>query len=247
MHATTITGIKEPLPILRDLLIIAAVAAAVWITHRLARVVLILVLALFLAYVIAPLVELLERPLRIAGRARRLPRGLAIAAVYVLLAGTLVGGAALLWPRAADQIDDAIASAPKYMESFRTWEHGWSRYYERLRMPLEVRHSVDRSMVGAGEAAGDYARGSLLDLLGAMSALPWLALVPVLTFLMLKDAAAIRRALLTALPHRLQLRAHRLFEELNATLSAFVRAQLNACVIVGVLSGVGLALLGNRY
>ena len=175
-HAKTITSVKDPLPILGsggspsprrailwDLLTIAAVAAAVWITHRLGRVVVILVLALFLAYVIAPLVELLERPVRIAGRARRVPRGLAIAAVYVSLAGTLVGGAALLWPRAADQIDDAIASAPKYLESLRTWEHGWSRYYERLRMPLEVRHSVDRSMVGAGEAAGDYARGSLLE------------------------------------------------------------------------------------
>src|SRR3954465_2981399 len=243
----TITSNKEPLPILRQLLIIAAVAAAIWVTHRLGGGVLIQELALFLAYVIAPLVELLERPVRIAGRARRLPRGLAIAAVCGVRAGTLVGGPALLWPRAADQIDDAIASAPKYMESFRTWEHGWSRYYERLRMPLEGRPSVDRSMVGAGEAATGYARGSLLELLAAMSALPWLALVPVLAFLMLKDAAAIRRALLTALPHRLQLRAHRLFEELNATLSAFVRAQRIACVIVGVLSGVGLALLGNRY
>jgi predicted PurR-regulated permease PerM len=52
---------------------------------------------------------------------------------------------------------------------------------------------------------------------------------------------------LTALPHRLQLRAHRLFEELNATLSAFVRAQLIACLVVGMLSGAGLALLGNPY
>src|SRR3954468_2654924 len=161
----TITSNKEPLPILRQLLIIAAVAAAIWVTHRLGRVVLVLVLALFFAYVIAPVVELLERPVRIGGRARRLPRALAIAAVYVLLAGTLVGGAALLWPRAADQIDDAIASAPKYMESFRTWEHGWSRYYERLRMPLEVRHSVDRSMAGAGEGGGGQRPGGLVGLL----------------------------------------------------------------------------------
>jgi predicted PurR-regulated permease PerM len=233
--------------ILRDLLVIAAVAAALWVAHRLERIVLVLVLAVFLAYVIAPLVELLERPVRLAGRTRRMPRGVAIAAVYVLLLGGVAAGGALLWPRAADQIDNAIASAPKYAESFRTWEHGWSRYYERLRMPAELRHGIDRSVVGAGEAAGEYGRGGLLSLLGAFSALPWLALVPVLAFLMLKDAVAIRRALLTALPHRVQLRWHRLFEELNATLSAFVRAQLIACVLVGVLSGVGLAVLGSPY
>jgi predicted PurR-regulated permease PerM len=118
------------------------VGAAVWVAHRLGRIVLVLVLAMFLAYVIAPIVELLERPVRIAGRARRLPRGLAIAVVYLLLVGAGGGGAALLWPIAADQIDEAIASGPKYTESFRAWEHGWSRYHERLRIPVELRHSI---------------------------------------------------------------------------------------------------------
>ena len=155
--------------ILRDLLIVAAVGVAVWVAHRLGRIVLVLVLAMFLAYVIAPVVELLERPLHVRGRQRRLPRSLAIAVVYLLLAGAVAGGAALLWPSAADQIDQAIVSAPKYTESFRTWEHGWSRYYERLRIPLELRHSIDQSVVGAGDAAAEYARGSLLALLGALS------------------------------------------------------------------------------
>jgi predicted PurR-regulated permease PerM len=87
----------------------------------------------------------------------------------------------------------------------------------------------------------------LLVLLGALSDLPWLVLVPVLAFLMLKDAATIRRTILVALPHRVQLRGHRLFEELNATLAAYVRAQLIACVVVGTLSGIGFAALGNPY
>ena len=111
----------------RDLSILGAAAAGAWLADRLGRIVVVLVLAMFLAYVLAPLVEFLERPIRLAGRARRLPRAVAIAAVYVALAGTVAVGAAFLWPRAADQIDEAIASAPKYTESFRTWEHGWSR------------------------------------------------------------------------------------------------------------------------
>jgi predicted PurR-regulated permease PerM len=92
-----------------------------------------------------------------------------------------------------------------------------------------------------------YAHGALLGLLGVLSDVPWLVLVPVLAFLMLKDAAAIRRTILTALPHHIQLRGHRLFEEMNATLAAYVRAQLIACVVVGTLSGIGFAMLGNPY
>jgi predicted PurR-regulated permease PerM len=237
----------ESRAILRDLLILAAVGAGIWIAHRLGRIVLVLVLSMFLAYVIAPLVELAQRPFSLRGRCHRLTRGVAIAAVYLLLAGGIGAGATILWPRAAQQLDDAIVSVPTYTESFRAWEHGWTRYYERLRIPLELRHSIDQSVLGAGDAAVAYARGSLLALIGVLSDIPWLVLVPVLAFLLLKDAAAIRRTIVTALPHRIRLRSHRLFEELNATLAAYVRAQLIACVLVGGLCGVGFALLGNPY
>jgi predicted PurR-regulated permease PerM len=233
--------------ILRDLLIVAAVGAAIWVAHRLGRIVLVLILSMFLAYVIAPLVELVQHPVSLRGRSRRLPRGAAIAVVYALLAGVIAAGAAILWPGAAQQLDDAIVSVPIYTESFRVWEHGWTRYYERLRIPLELRHSIDQSVLGAGDAAVAYARGSLLALIGVLSDIPWLVLVPVLAFLLLKDAAAIRRTILMALPHAIQLRGHRLFEEMNLTLAAYVRAQLIACVVVGTLCGIGFALLGSPY
>jgi predicted PurR-regulated permease PerM len=239
--------LTEGRAILRDLLLVAAVGAGIWVVHRLGRIVLVLILAMFLAYVIAPLVDLMQHPFHLRGRTRHLPRGLAIAAVYLFLAAGAAAGAAVLWPSAAQQLNKAILSGPSYTDSFRAWEHGWGKYYGRLRIPPELRDSIDQSVLGAGEAAGSYARGSLLALLGVLSDIPWLVLVPVLTFLLLKDATAIRRIILTALPHRVQLRTHRLIEELNVTLAAYVRAQLIACVLVGTLSGVGLALLGNPY
>jgi len=80
-----------------------------------------------------------------------------------------------------------------------------------------------------------------------VSHLPWLILIPILAFFFLKDAKHIRRTIVIALPHRVQLRGHRLFEEMNATLAAYVRAQLLACVVVGLLCGLGFAVLGVPY
>ncbi len=239
--------VSQSRAVLRDLLVVVAVVASLWVVHRLGRIVLVLILAMFFAYVIAPLVELAQRPVSLRGRPRCLPRGAAIAVVYLLLAGGIGAGAAILWPSATQQLNDAIANVPTYTESFRTWERGWTRYYERLRIPVELRHSIDESVLGAGDAAVAYTRGSLLALIDVLSDVPWLILVPVLAFLLLKDAADIRRTILVALPHRIQLRSHRLFEELNFTLACYVRAQLIACVVVGTLCGVGFALLGNPY
>jgi len=233
--------------LLRGLLAVVGVGSAIWMLQRLERIVLVLIVAMFVAYVIAPLVTLAQHSVHLRGRSRCLPRGAAVAVVYLLLSGIIAGGGAILWPSAAQQLDDAIATVPAYTESFHVWERGWTRYYARLRMPLELRHSIDQSVVGAGDAAVGYARGSLGTALGLLSDIPWLLLVPIFAFFLLKDATAIRRAIVTALPHRIQLRGHRLFEELNATLTAYVRAQLIACVLVGTLCGIGFALLGSPY
>jgi len=233
--------------VLQILFIIIGVAVVFWALHRLASVVLVLIVASLFAYVIAPLVQLAGRPIRVAGRRRHLSRAAAIALVYVLMAGGVSGGVALLLPSATEQVNDMVTRAPAYAQSILAWEHGWSRYYERLRIPLELRQSIDQSVQAAGEAAVGSIRGSFLALVGALSYLPWLLLIPILAFFLLKDAATLRRLLVKALPHHGQLRGHRLFEDLNATLAAYTRAQLLACVLVGSLCGVGFAVLGIPY
>ena len=233
--------------VLQILLIVAGIALGLWALHRLSSVVLVLILAALFAYVIAPLVELARRPIRLAGRRRRLSRGAAIALVYVFMAGSVSGAAALLLPSATEQVNEVIVRAPAYAQSIVAWEHGWSRYYERLRIPVELRQSIDQSVLAAGAGAVESVQGSALALMSLLSYVPWLVLIPILAFFLLKDAASLRRTIVTALPHHGQLRGHRLFEELNATLAAYIRAQLLACLLVGSLCGVGFAVIGIPY
>ena len=233
--------------VLQVFLVVAGIALGLWVLHRLSAVVLVLILAALFAYVIAPLVELARRPIPLAGRRRRLSRGAAIALVYLLMAGSVSGAAALLLPSATEQVNDVIVRAPAYAQSIVAWEHGWSRYYERLRIPLELRRAIDQSVLAAGAGAVESVQGSALALMSTLSYVPWLVLIPILAFFLLKDAAGLRRTIVTALPHHGQLRGHRLFEELNATLAAYIRAQLLACLLVGGLCGVGFAVLGIPY
>jgi len=233
--------------ILRVIIIILAVAGGLWALHRLERVVLVVTLAGVLAYVIAPLVGIAERPVRLAGRVRRLRRGPAIALVYVLLIAIVCVTVSLLLPTVADQVDDIVARAPAYTQAILTWEHGWSRYYARLRIPPGLRQNIDRSLDALGTGAAADARTVLLEAIGTLVYVPWLVLVPVLGFFLLRDAADLRRMIVKALPHGNRLRSHRLFEELNATLAAYMRAQLLACVLVGTTCGVGFAILGLPY
>jgi predicted PurR-regulated permease PerM len=127
------------------------------------------------------------------------------------------------------------------------WEQGWSRYYAHAKLPIEVRDGINRSALQAGDAFLEYARGSLMATVGLASYVPWLILVAVLAFFFLKDAGSFRRSAVAALPHRIRLRGHELFEELNSTIAAYIRAQFLACVLVGTVCGVGFAVLGVPY
>jgi len=218
-----------------------------WALQRIAAVVLVLIAATLFAYVIAPLVQLAERPIRFAGRAHRLPRAAAIALVYVLLAVSVGVGALLVLPSATQQAGEAVARIPTYAQSFITWERSWTRYYERLRMPLELRQWLNESAASTSQAALESAWQSTQAVAGTVSVLPWLVMIPVLAFFLLKDGSSIRRTIVIALPFRFRLRSHRLFEDLNATLAAYVRAQLLACILVGAVCGIGFAVIGLPY
>jgi predicted PurR-regulated permease PerM len=215
--------------------------------YELSPLVLVLAAAAVFAYLIAPLVQLAERPIRVSGERRRLSRTAAIAVVYVLMGASLGGAAAMILPVASEQVSDMVASAPAYARSVVAWEHGWSRYYQHLRLPADAREALDHSLSAAGASAAEAARAALLALGSGLVYLPWLALVPILSFFLLKDAAGIRRAIVTHLPFDVRLRGHRLFEDVNAALAAYVRAQLLACLLVGGLCGVGFALIGVPY
>jgi predicted PurR-regulated permease PerM len=232
---------------LQVILIVLAVAAAAWVFYRLERVIFVLAAAGVFAYVVAPLVRFAERPIRVAGRPRRLSRGPAIALVYVLILGGAGGGTALLVPALVEQSGEAVSQAPVYAESLRVWAQGWSRDYAHWRLPVEVRDGINRSVVQVGDAAAEFVREAVMAAVGFLTYAPWLILVPVLAFFFLKDADDFRRSAVSALPHRIRRRGHELFNEVDATLAAYIRAQLLACVLVGSLCGVGFALLGVPY
>ncbi len=75
--------------------------------------------------------------------------------------------------------------------------------------------------------------------------LPWLILIPILAFFLLKDAESFRTSALLMLPRgRWRWRGDEFFQDINHTLAAYIRAQLTACLFIGVVCALGFTLLG---
>jgi len=230
---------------LQVLMVLLAVGAALWALSRLQGVLLLLILAVFFAYLIAPLVGLLQRPVTLKGRRRSLPLPLAVGVVYLLIFGSLALALWILLPVVSTQLSELAREVPGYIARGQARLRAWESY-ERSHLPAEIRGAVQGSINQALKAAGDSLKSGILPwIAGALAYVPWLVLVPILALFLLKDAELFRTTALRLFPKgRLRWRGDDFFQDVNSTLAAYVRAQLIACAIVGIACTTGFALIG---
>jgi predicted PurR-regulated permease PerM len=235
--------------LLRVILTLLAVAATMWILYALRGVILLVVLAIFFAYLLAPLVECACRPFPVRGRVHVMPRALAIGVVYLLIVGALALAAALLLPHVGTQITEFAQEAPNYLDLARSQALAWTTSYEAYRLPAAVRDAINKSATRAVELAGTYVTEGLGNvLIQLLGFLPWLMLIPILAFFLLKDSASFRAIALQTLPQgRWRWRGRELLQDINATLAVYIRAQLIACLLIGTVCTIGFSLIGVRY
>jgi predicted PurR-regulated permease PerM len=72
-------------------------------------------------------------------------------------------------------------------------------------------------------------------------------LVPILAFFLLKDARLLRDVVLRILPQTLRSRGADFLSEVNETLAAYARAQVTACLLIGVVCTIGFVVIGIPY
>jgi predicted PurR-regulated permease PerM len=241
-------GWRQVRAALRILAVVVAVALLLWLIVQLRTVILLLVFSVLFAYLIAPLVDLIGRPVTLRRRARRLSTGLAIGVVYLVLAGLLVVVLGWLVPLLSQQATQMASQAPEYLQAIQQRGEALTASLDRIGLAPANRQAVENGLAAIGRSLEDGIRRSLLGLVGIIAFVPWLILIPILAFFLLKDAAFFRAAAIDLLPPgRVRLNAIELFDRINAALAAYVRAQLLACLIVGGVVAIGFAALGVPY
>jgi predicted PurR-regulated permease PerM len=226
-------------------MLLLTVAAFLWVLYKLTTIILLLILSVLFAYLVAPLVDLVEQPLRISGRELRIPRALAIGIVYVVIFVGIGVSMYFLAPQLGAQFPVFKAQAAAYYKTLTVSSERLNQYFKQHQMPGGLVDAINNTALGVLAKGGDLASAAFAGLLGLIIYLPWLVLIPILSFFFLKDADSFRRSFLAMLPRgRLRWRGDEFFQDVNQTLAAYTRAQLTACLLIGVLCSIGFALMG---
>lgn len=208
------------------------------------------VLALALAYVILPLVNLLDGLLRKVLRRPRPARALAILLTYLLVAGLIVLFFALIVPIVGQQFNvlwnsraDLWAGAQRLADRFLGW-------YD-VTVPADIQAQVNDLL---GQVTGTLVRAlqaGIVRTLGvvtnAVTFVLGLVVIPFWLFYVLYDQSQVMRGVFGVIPARIRPDLLNLIRIADGILSKYLRGQLILCAFIGVLSTVGLTLLGVRF
>ncbi|EDZ99216.1 protein of unknown function UPF0118 [Burkholderia sp. H160] len=202
--------------------------------------VLVIVYAVFFSYLIYPMVALVERV-----RPRRVPRVASIAFVFVVVVALLAVVGSVFGVELQDQASRLVKQLPALLRTDVQNRLPLPHFLEPLRERI-----VDfvRSQIETGsDKAVPLARSVGLGVVHAASNVIYLVLIPILSFLLIKDGEQMRDAFLALLnrPHRTLW--SEIVVDVNVLLSKYVRALLFLSLATLLCYGVAFSLLGVPY
>jgi predicted PurR-regulated permease PerM len=217
-------------------------AAAIGLVYTLRSVILLLAFAVVLAYLVFPLVRLVQKwgPLR-----QR--RGLAVGLVYLVLLGAIAGAGAAIGPRLVDQVLSLSRKAPEMSQQLQSGEAVGNMLERRGWNAGQVREIQTFIGTHVRELTG-YTQKALAAALAWVAGAWVLVLVPIFAFFFLKDAprfVAAAESLIETRPGRGLWRG--IVEDLHRVLGEYVRALIVLCLVTFAVWSTVFLLTGVPY
>lgn len=196
-------------------------------------------LSLVSAYLLSPVVQYMER--------RMISRSMAIIVIYLLFAIVIFVFCVGVMPLFLDDLQELMLQLPDYAERLQEIFAHMQEDYRRFNLPDYVRELIDNNIAGAGELLTIQLERSYNFLIDLFSRVLLLLLVPILTYYFLRDEAALKEKLISLFPYRARRRLINLAVEIDTALGAYIRGALLISLAVGLMTYIGLLILGVNF
>ena len=237
------------------LLITAGVLTLIWLLAATDTLLAPFVLAGVLAYILDPLADRIE--------ARGVPRTLAVIMLMVPAVGLLVVAFLVVLPAAIHQLGEALQSAPVFFQRLSEWiERSQERlvdvdipFVDVAELQAQLR-SVDGAAVVTflQERQAEVVSSIWTGVLGVgrglgfvLTVVGYVALTPILTFYLIRDWDRVTAAVASLVPERQRSEFLSFAGACDGLVSSYLRGQVTVAISIGLITGVGLALVGFDY
>lgn len=241
-QSTTPTSVwtRRLIILLTILAALVLVMAVLWAAGHIITSLLILAVAALLAYAIAPAVDLFHRVM---------PRPIAILAVYLIVIALL---GFVLYLIVRNTVTQLISLAESMSRLLTPGSNGQDSPLVRILLSIGLTHDQVQAIaqqLGSQltNVAGTVAGGVLPILSSVASGLVNILLTVVISIYLLVDGSRALRWLRDRTPASQRGRIGSMITLIQHVVGGYIRGQITLCFIVGVIVGVGMAILGMPY
>jgi predicted PurR-regulated permease PerM len=215
-------------------LVIAGVAAALYLAYRIRTVIGLVLISVFFAIAIAPAVNWLNR--------RRVPRWAAILLVYLSIAASIFGIGLLIVPPLVNGVQDLSSNLPGYVDDLRH-NQTFRDYDNRYHITQKLTQQAQQLPSKLGAAAG-----TLRDVtVGVFSRFVQLFTILVLTFFFVKDGDRMLGFIYKQLPPVRARRFRKVASDISDAISGYVLGNFVISVLAALVTLATLEILGVPF
>ena len=199
--------------------------------RQLSGVLLTFLAAAVLAYVLNPVVRMLER--------RRVPRAIAVVGIFLVLIVGVVAGLLVLVVPAVDQVQTLIQNPQRIVNQANALTERAQRlpYVGQYVTEFDQGQALEllrNNAPSAGQVV-DVATGVVGGVFGVFGALLNLLLLVLVSVYLLLEREKITRAVIRTIPEAIRDQSLELFHAVESTLIRYLKGQFLLCAIMGVL------------
>lgn len=232
-------------PIVRSLKWIFLLLFIFWFVDEAGSILAPFFLSFVFAYIFDPLVDQIQR--------LKIPRILAILIIVILIIGLIISALTFLIPVLVQQTGDLLQQTINYAPKVKSWfQTDVMNFLAKLNIDVErIKQVLSEELPKRLQnILSTFFQGVLNITTGVgtlISHILNLVLIPILTFYFLKDFDTIVARIGSLIPSEKRPLVTEYAQKINHALSGFLRGQLTVCLIVAVLTTLGLFVFGVKY
>lgn len=197
------------------------------------------IISLVLAYLLKPIIDYLD--------SKKVSRILSILLVYLGLLLIVILIFNYLYPMIYYNANDLIKALPDITEKYRFLSSEIAIRYELSGLPDTFKAALEENISNIENAITNAIYQALKIISLVISNAFYIALIPIITFYFLKDSENLKEKSAYIIPKKYRLDAAVVSNKIDFVLKRFIRGQLLVALIVGILTGLGMYLIGVKY
>jgi predicted PurR-regulated permease PerM len=204
----------------------------------------IFILALFLAYMLRPVVTFIDRKLT----NRRLPKDAVLVLAYIVFIGALVGIGFLIGSVVSEQAASLTENLPNLIQQKDPLQSVWLPSALEPMRP-RITEALREQISHLNTSAFPLIQRAVRAIVSHVRILLFIILVPILAFLFLKDGARIKNTVIiwVASERRNREMLDEILEDVHILLGSYIRALVILAVVAFICYSIVLSLLGVAY